>query len=88
MRLKKSLTITSDLGWIERKFLHSKYDGMGAEEATGNSEDFCHMPWLAKKGVPPIMTLFDKISKSMERNCRVYYKKNGSMIPISYKNLP
>ena len=40
---KKSLTITSDLGWIERKFLHSKYDGMGAEEATGNSEDFCLM---------------------------------------------
>ena len=75
MRLKKSLTITSDLGWIERKFLHSKYDGMGAEEATGNSEDFCHMPWLAKKGVPPIMTLFGKISKSMERKVEFVTKK-------------
>ena len=48
---------------------------MGAEEATGNSEDFCHMPWLAKKGVPPIMTLFGKISKSMERKVEFVTKK-------------
>ena len=48
---------------------------MGAEEATGNSEDFCHMPWLAKKGVPPIMTLFGKISKSMEHKVEFVTKK-------------